>query len=76
MRTITDGAAKLSVSPSTLNRVLTGASSVTPEIALRLSKCLGRSAKSWLAMQHGYDLWQAKGSADLRAVEPLKGSAA
>ena len=69
-------AAKLRVSPSTLSRVLTGASSVTPEMALRLSKCLGRSAESWLAMQQGYDLWQAKGKVDLRGVETLKVSAA
>jgi len=37
-------AAKLGVSPSTLNRVLTGASGVSPEMALCLSKCLGRTA--------------------------------
>ena len=36
-------AAKLGVAPSTLNRVLTGASGVSPEMALRLSKSLGRS---------------------------------
>ena len=69
-------AAKLRVSPSTLSRVLTTTSSVTPEMALRLSKCLGRSAESWLAMQHSYDLWQAKRSVDLRGVETLKVSAA
>ncbi|MGB8326393.1 MAG: HigA family addiction module antitoxin [Steroidobacteraceae bacterium] len=69
-------AAKLRVSPSTLNRVLTGASSVTPEMALRLSKCLGRSAESWLAMQHSHDLWQAKRKVDLRGIETLKVSTA
>ena len=69
-------AAKLRVSPSTLNRVLTASSSVTPEMALRLSKCLGRSAESWLAMQHSYDLWQAKRNVDLRGIETLKISAA
>ncbi len=69
-------AAKLRVSPSTLSRVLTATSSVTPEMALRLSKCLGRSAESWLAIQHSYDLWQAKRSVDLRGVETLKVSAA
>jgi antitoxin HigA-1 len=42
---------KLGVSPWTLNRILTGRSSVSPEMALRLSKCLGRSPESWLAMQ-------------------------
>jgi addiction module HigA family antidote len=69
-------AAKLRVSPSTLNRVLTGTSSVTPQMALRLSKCLGRSPESWLAMQYSYDLWQAKRNVDLRGVETLKVSAA
>jgi addiction module HigA family antidote len=69
-------ATKLGVSPSTLNRVLTGRSSISPEMALRLSKCLGRTPESWLAMQHGFDLWQAKKSVDLRDVESLKWTAA
>lgn len=69
-------AAKLRVSPSTLNRILTGTSGVTPEMALRLSKCLGRSAESWLAMQHSYDLWRGKRNVDLRGVETLKVNAA
>jgi addiction module HigA family antidote len=69
-------AMKLGVSPSTLNRVLTGRSSISPEMALRLSKCLGRTPESWLAMQHGFDLWQAKRSVDLRDVESLKLTAA
>jgi addiction module HigA family antidote len=45
-------AAKLKVSPSTFSRLLSGQSSVTPEMALRLSKTLGRSPESWLAMQN------------------------
>ena len=53
-------AAKLGVAASTLNRVLTGTSGISPEMALRLSKALGRSPESWLAMQYNYDLWQAK----------------
>ena len=69
-------ASKLGVSPSTLNRILTGRSGVSPEMALRLSKCLGRSPESWLAMQHNHDLWQARRRVDLRGVERLKLSAA
>jgi antitoxin HigA-1 len=69
-------ASRLGVSPSTLNRVLTGKSGISPEMALRLSKCLGRSAESWLAMQHGYDLWQARKRIDLSEVEQLKSGAA
>jgi addiction module HigA family antidote len=69
-------ATKLGVSASTLNRILTGRSSISPEMALRLSKCLGRTPESWLAMQQGYDLWQAKKNVDLRQVESLKLTAA
>ena len=69
-------ASKLGVSPSTLNRILTYKSSVSPEMALRLSKCIGRSPESWLAMQHNYDLWQARKRVDLSNVEALKVSAA
>jgi antitoxin HigA-1 len=71
-----DLASRLGVSPSTLNRVLTSRSSVSPEMALRLSKCLGRSAESWLAMQHSYDLWQAKKTVDLSDVQSMKLTAA
>ena len=69
-------ASKLGVSPSTLNRILTGRSSVSPKMALRLSKCLGRSAESWLAMQHNHDLWQAKKNIDLSDVVRLRLTAA
>ncbi len=62
-------AAKLDVSPSTLNRVLQGNSGISPEMALRLSKALGRSPESWLAMQDNHDLWQARQTVNLDAVE-------
>jgi antitoxin HigA-1 len=64
-------AEKLDVAASTLNRVLKGQSGVSPEMALRLSKTLGRSAESWLAMQHAYDLWQARKVVKLSAVRKL-----
>ncbi|MDF1690546.1 MAG: HigA family addiction module antitoxin [Cycloclasticus sp.] len=53
-------ASQLNVAASTLNRVLKTQSGVSPEMALRLSKVLGRSPESWLSMQDAYDLWQAK----------------
>ena len=64
-------AAKLKVSPSTFTRLVNGRSNVSPEMALRLSKTLGRSAESWLAMQSNYDLWHAKQTVDLDGVEEL-----
>ncbi|RLA59160.1 MAG: addiction module antidote protein, HigA family, partial [Gammaproteobacteria bacterium] len=42
-------ALQLNVAASTLNRVLKQQSGVSPEMALRLSKALGRSPESWLA---------------------------
>ncbi|WP_017444030.1 HigA family addiction module antitoxin [Gayadomonas joobiniege] len=64
-------AKKLDVSASTLNRILKGKSSITPEMALRLSKALGRTPESWLLMQDNYDLWQAKQNVNLAKVHPI-----
>ncbi len=69
-------AAKLSVSASTLHRILIGASAISPEMALRLSKALGRSPESWLAMQCNYDLWQAKQRVKLDNVGKVRLTAA
>ena len=69
-------AATLAVSASTLNRILTGTSAVSPEMALRLSKALGRSPESWLLMQCNYDLWQAKRHVNLGDVGRVKFAAA
>lgn len=65
-------ASKLGVAASTLSRVLKGTSRVTPEMALRLSKAIGRSPESWLAMQDARDLWLARQTVDLQHVRKLK----
>lgn len=64
-------AAKLKVAPSTFARLLSGKSSVSPEMALRLSVTLGRSPESWLMMRNNYDLWQMRQHFNLDAVEKL-----
>lgn len=69
-------AASLGVAASTLNRILKGNSGVSPEMALRLSKALGRSPESWLAMQYNYDLWQAKQNVKLGKVSKMRLTAA
>lgn len=69
-------AAKLDVAPSTLSRILKGDSRVTPEMALRLAKALGRSPESWLLMQDAHDLWTARQHVDLQRVGKLKLAAA
>jgi addiction module HigA family antidote len=58
----------LGVAASTLSRVLNGTSRVTPEMALRLSKALGRSPESWLTMQDAHDLWLARQRVNLQSV--------
>ena len=65
-------ASRLDVAPSTLSRILKCHSGISPEMALRLSKALGRSPESWLAMQDAYDLWIAKQTTNLSHVQKVK----
>ena len=65
-------AENLGVAASALARVVAERSAVSPEMALRLSKALGRSPESWLAMQDNYDLRQAKKSANLSKVRKIR----
>ncbi|MGH1365599.1 MAG: HigA family addiction module antitoxin [Calditrichia bacterium] len=64
-------ARKLKVAPSTFNRIIKEQSNISPEMALRLSKTLGRTPESWLLMQSNYNLWHAKQHLNLDAVEKL-----
>ncbi len=69
-------AVKLDVAASTLSRILKGTSRVTPEMALRLSKAIGRTPESWLLMQDHHDLWVARQHVDLKRVAKLRLAAA
>jgi len=69
-------AEQLDVSPSTLNRILKQQSGVSPEMALRLSKALGRTPQSWLVMQDAYDLWHAVKTIELDKVHKVELTAA
>ncbi|WP_028672404.1 HigA family addiction module antitoxin [Saccharospirillum impatiens] len=69
-------ASSLGVSPSTLSRLLKGESGISPEMALRLSKVLGRTPESWLIMQDMYDLWVARNSLNLDDIHPMDFEAA
>jgi addiction module HigA family antidote len=65
-------ALRLDVAASTVSRLLRGTSRVTSDMALRLSKALGRSPQSWLAMQDAHDLWVAQQNSDLSGVSKLE----
>jgi addiction module HigA family antidote len=56
--TITDAAAALGVSRTTLSELVNGKRGISPEMAVRLSKVFGESAASWLVQQAPYDLAQ------------------
>ena len=71
---------QLGVDRTTLSKVLNGRSAITPVMALRIERWLGRdhggAAEVWLAQQTAYDLWQArkatKASKALAHVKALK----
>src|ERR1700683_4036205 len=54
--TITDAAAALGVTRTTLSELVNGRRGISPEMAVRLSKVFGRSAESRLIQQMQHDL--------------------
>jgi addiction module HigA family antidote len=48
----------LGVSRKTLSNIVNEHKSVTPEMALRLSKALNTTPDLWLNLQKNYDLWR------------------
>ena len=65
-------ARQLKVSTGLMSRLVNEKTGLSSEMALKLSKVLGRSPESWLMMQDNYDLWQAKQVIDLDDYQPLK----
>ena len=65
-------ARQLKVSTGLMSRLVNEKTGLSSEMALKLSKVLGRSPESWLLMQGNYDLWQSKQVIDLDDYQPLK----
>lgn len=57
--TVTAAAARLGVSRVTLQRVVSGAAGISPDMAYRLGAALGTSPEMWAGMQLQYDLHEA-----------------
>lgn len=55
---VTDAAAALGVTRTTLSELVNGRRGISPEMAVRLSKVFGGSAASWLTQQAHYELAQ------------------
>lgn len=56
----------------TPSRLVNGKAGISPVMELKLSKVLGRSPESWLAMQRNFDLWGAKLKTDLSDCVSIK----
>lgn len=57
--TVTAAAKQIGVGRVTLQRIVTGASGVSPDMAYRLGAAFGTSPELWAGMQLQYDLYQA-----------------
>jgi antitoxin HigA-1 len=57
---VAQAAKGLGVTRQQLHNVISGRSSVTPEMAIRFEKAFGSTADTWLRMQMNYDLAQTR----------------
>ena len=62
--TISELANTLGVSRKTLSKIVNEHGSVTPDMALRLSKAFKTTPELWLNLQQNYYLWHASHSSD------------
>ncbi len=70
--TIKEMASILGVSRKTLSKIVNGRGSVTPDMALRLSRAFDTTPDLWLNLQTNFDLWQAAHtSKSWQIVEPI-----
>ncbi len=70
--TITEMATTLGVSRKTLSKFLNERGTITPDMALRLSRAFDTTPDLWLNLQKNYDLWQAEHSSkEWLSVKPL-----
>jgi addiction module HigA family antidote len=68
---ITDAAAALGVTRTTLSELVNGKRGISPEMAVRLEKVFGGNAESWLVQQAQYDLAQVRPDRiKLKRLEP------
>jgi addiction module HigA family antidote len=70
--TVTALAETLGVSRKTVSAIVNERKSVTPEMALRLSRAFSTTPELWLNLQRNYDLWQAARDTGLwQDIEPI-----
>lgn len=63
----------LGVSRKTLSKLANERGSITPDMALRLSRAFGSSPDLWMNLQKNYDLWLVSNqSDDWKRVQPIR----
>ena len=69
----TSMASALNVSRQTINELLRERRSITPVMALRLSRLFGNSPEFWMSAQHAWDLWNSEQRfhEELSQIQPL-----
>jgi addiction module HigA family antidote len=68
---VTEAAKALNVSRQTLNNLVNKKSSISPEMAVRLSKVFNGSPEFWMRLQLQYDLAHIERNAAKIIVKPL-----
>ena len=70
--TITELSSILGVSRKTLSKIVNERGSITPDMALRLSRAFDTTPVLWLNLQKNYDLWLAEyTSTEWQLVKPF-----
>jgi addiction module HigA family antidote len=74
---LTAGAAAktLGVSRQTLDKIMNGRSSITPDMAIRFEKAFGINADTLMRMQTAFDMAQARARADVIIVDKVLNAA-
>lgn len=73
--TVSGLADALGVSRQTINELLRERRTLSPEMALRLSRLFGNTPEFWLNLQRAADLWDAEETikADVRKIKTPRG---
>jgi addiction module HigA family antidote len=66
---VTDASARLGVTRQTLSRLINCKTSLSPEMAVRVSKAFGTTPEHWLRMQLAYDMAQMQEKMEQIKVE-------
>jgi addiction module HigA family antidote len=73
--TIDAFAEHIGVSRQTVHAVISGRSSVTAEMAVRLGRAFNTSSRLWLNLQSNHDVWEPERNASLARIRPCRSAA-